>query len=211
MKELPEKALAFFTARAPRSVSDIEYQQEILRSCARRSHLQIMAFVALPKVSAERIFQALRLFQSYDARKLIVDAMDSFFMPAKSLVSFIDFLSENHLELVDASTDAFFKPSHLESLRTMLQTSILAEKANRGKQIRKSLRLKKRAGAQLGGKKFGHAPEEKEIVERIIALYNSGISLQKICSILSSSDVQSVYRKKWYPTTLKRIIEREKQ
>lgn len=210
MAEIPQKAVALFTNKAYATYSDTENQQMILRSCAAASNLLIVAFVAMPKASPERLIQALELCKNYEAQTIMLDAMDTLFMPTEALISFIASLIEKKISLIDASTRAFFLASQLLSLEALLRTSIWAVKEMRGKNIKKALRLKKRIGEKLGAKKYGQSPEELAVIKHIIELYDAGLSLQKICTILSSTDIPSVRHKKWHPTTIKRIIEREK-
>lgn len=209
MSEVQAKAIALFT-KAPGKHSDTENEQALLRSCAEKSHLKIVAFVAMPRARAERLFQAIEFCKSYKAQRIIMDAMDTLYMPAEPLLSFIALLIHNKIDLIDASTGAFFLAPQLESLRALLETSALALKAFRGKNIKKSLHLKKRAGAKLGARKYGESPDELAVLKQVIELHDKGLSLQKICTILGSTDIRSVRNKKWHPTTVKRIIDREK-
>jgi hypothetical protein len=84
------------------------------------------------------------------------------------------------------------------------------EHEERSSKIKQSLNLVKQSGRKLGGKPFGVTASELTIIQQILNLYKNGYGLKKICDLLESNNIKTVANKRWYPTTIKRIIERTK-
>ncbi len=94
---------------------------------------------------------------------------------------------------------------------TMLKTSAEIEKKQRSKRIKNSLQLITKKGRTLGGRKYGSIPEEARIIRQILQLDKEGKSLEAICLMLTANNIKTLQNKKWYPTTVKRLIERHKK
>lgn len=205
-----QNAIALFLARpSKQDPCHAATKQDLLRFCAEKAHLHIVAFVAIPKISLERFYQSLDLAAGYKAQAIIIDEASTLFLPPKELPKFIRFLSERKLILIIATTGAIFLKEHLESLCLLLNASNKALNEQRGRNIKNALKQKKAQGLKIGGKRFGENEDESAIIKQIIDLYNTGKSLQNICDLLVANDIKSARAKIWHPTTVKRIIERK--
>ena len=199
------KTVALFISSEPHDEENDATKQALLRECAIKLSLTIVSFVALPKTSLfELLSQALSICKSNDAA-LLIDEQRTFFLSHRELENFLKVLDEYKISIIAARSGLILKPEYIALFINFLQLSAQAEHAQHSKSIKRSLKLKKRQGVKLGGKKFA----EDEIIKQIVELYKLGTSLQEICNILCANDVKSAYNKKWYPTTIKRIIIRE--
>jgi len=204
-----QKAVALFASALPKKVLDIDHKQDLLRACAEKSHFTIVAFIAMRRASFERLSQAVELCRSYQAHALIIDEFATLCVPPKQLLTLIELINEHGISLIDANTGASFLYAHQLSLKGLFYTSNEAEKTFQGTRIKRALRKRKRQGIRLGARKFGEQDHEALAIKQIVELYDSGLSLQKICNVLRSNHIKSVRNKNWHPTTIKRILERE--
>jgi len=210
MSENSKKAVAVFIICGSHDEKNDAAKQTVLRDCAAKLCLTIVSFVALPKISLfQRLSQTLGICRLNSANILLVDELKTLFLSHQELINFLKISQENKISIVSASSKALLTPEYLGVLSELLQTSIQAEANQRAKNIKKSLWLKRRQGVTLGGKKFGVIHEESEIIKQILELKKAGKTLQEICNILSTNDIKSMHNKKWHPTTIKRIINRE--
>lgn len=206
MPQENQKAVAIFIASGSHEEENDAAKQVVLRECAMKLCLTIVSFVAIPRASLfERLGQALGICKSNGASALLIDEKKTFFLSHRELKDFFRILFEQKISVVAARSGAILTPDQLACCADFLQLSAQAEHEQHGKSIKRSLRLKKRQGIKLGGKKFA----DTEIIKQIVDLHKIGKSLHEICIILSANDVKSTHNKKWYPTTIKRIIDRE--
>jgi len=183
-----------------------DLQQALLRECATKYCLNIVSFVALPKTSLfEGLKQIIGIASSKNAHAFLIDEKDTLFLSGVELKNFFELLYKHKISIIAARSGLILGPHHVAVFADFLQTSAQAEHERHGQVIKRSLRLKKRQGIKLGGKKFAEA----EIIEQIMDLHRQKKSLHEICVILTMNDVKSTHNKKWYATTIKRIIDRE--
>jgi len=67
-------------------------------------------------------------------------------------------------------------------------------------------RIRAREGRCEGRKRYGAMPGESEVIERVRALRNGGMALDKIAHQLNADGVKPRAGAKWYPTSVSRIL-----
>lgn len=185
-----------------------EDKQALLRACASQYGQEIISFLAMSKINIKRLKQALLLCKRSGAKTIILDDFQHIFLEPKDLIDFLSEIADHGMGLIDAKTKAFFESAHIKSMKQLFFISIKAKNELHKDKIKRSLRKKKQEGVRLGAHRFGDKPEEYEIMKYILELHKTGLSLNKICSYLNLREVKSAHHRKWYPTTVKRIIER---
>lgn len=183
--------------------------QRAIRQLAYQKGFDIRAFLAVkPRDLQAGINHALMLCQTEKARCLIFENPQSLILMPKQLVSLLELLHERGIALAFAAHPQLLMPEHSDILRVVLLASMKALHHHRSQSIKRSLKHMKKQGMSLGGRRFGANEREERMAAQIVGMHRDGLSLQKICDLLSLSDIKTVQNKRWHPTTIKRIIER---
>lgn len=86
------------------------------------------------------------------------------------------------------------------------------EKCALVQKLRASRLCMRRAGQRCEGKKpYGDSPEERKIIESILALRQQRRSIAAIADKLNADGVKSRSGSKWHPTQVQRVIQRAKK
>lgn len=179
-----------------------------LRALALEHHFRVVGFVAIhSRTPTVWVAQLLRLLAKNPGTGLLCRVVGDVAMNPIVLHEFLVALSkqESFLYLGDAHLE--LSCESLGAIATLLATALGVQVLERSQAIKKALARKKRV-QPLGGVAFGQTEDERKLIGKICRLHNDGMSLQKICDFLSENNIDTVRHKKWYPTTVKRIIER---
>jgi len=185
--------------------------QAIIREFAHGHGYVIVSFLMVEEDAVSTgLNHALSLCAHHQARVIIIDEPATLALPKKELLTFLLSMAEHGLSLIFASSGATIGSEVLYLMYQLFYGSTLCDHKLHSHNIKKSLKSLKQKGVKLGGKPFGAATHESKIIQQILKLHNEGASLQKICDLLRINNIQTVLNKKWHPTTIKRIIERNK-
>lgn len=189
------------------SLTDDE-KQNLCRDFAARHNLVIVGFFAIAHDAARQVSHAVRYCLQSAIDALIIDEPETIALAQNHLRKIIEDLVAANVELGFISHDLMVPSATINVFFRLLIASNKADRIERSTIIKKSLLKKKQRGIPLGGRKFGAVEQESAIVRQILKLHAEGLSLQKICDLLAHHDIKTIHNKKWYPTTVKRIIER---
>lgn len=204
LNDVKKSAVALFIA----SESSFD-RQNLIREYATKSDLTIISFLAMDQTNiVSGMNHAIDLCIKSQASYIIVDEPAALAIPLKELINVIDRLANEAIHLSFAIMGLRIDTNSLMAFRAMIMASQTADNQLRSAKIKKSLLQKKRKGLILGGRKFGREANELKIINQILNFHTSGYTLQKICDLLTQSDIKTVQNKKWHPTTIKRILER---
>lgn len=198
----------FIAANQTDSVTDQE-RQTLLRDFANRHQMTIVGFLATERSKlGSGIRHAISLCITNQASHIIIDDVTTLSLPPKDLTEVVGMLILAGVAVIFLADGSVLDSPTLKTLHHLLSLSVLADNEARSQRIKKSLLIKKRKGAKLGGRKFGLASSESYVINQIMELRARGVSLQIICDMLEQNDIKTIQNKKWHPTTVKRIIER---
>ncbi len=185
-------------------------QYTYLSSLARDQGLVITGCFAVPEEQFVLGFShAMTSCLKHQAKILMLDQASSLFFNYQELSEALNSLTTHNISLMLG--DFLISPNYLAVFLTMLRASAGAEKKARSGRIKNSLHLLSKKGVALGGRKYGSNPEEARIIRQILELHKDGKSLEDICLMLAVNNIKTLQNKKWYPTTVKRLIERHKK
>jgi DNA invertase Pin-like site-specific DNA recombinase len=182
-------------------------KQSLFRDFASAHKLTIVGFFALQKSSTQALSDALSYCLRSDAQFLLIDEPKTLALAPQAMQQFLEELREKDISLGFITWNCLFDKNTLLVFVELLYVSQEAESKLRSQRIKKALKSKKRKGHTIGGKKFGRNKEQAAIIEQIVQLYKDGLSLQKICALLTQQDIRTEQNKSWHPTTIKRIID----
>lgn len=206
-----QKAVAIFVSNSKEGMPSDEQKQTILREFALQRQIAIVSFLAMDgENTSAGIRHALSLCEAEFATCIVCDEPATFALLPEELGEILDTVARRGWSLLFADSGAIFDRKIADSMRTILRMSNWLLNQSRSKKIKSSLMLRKRRGIRLGGKKFGISSSEQTIIKQIQKLHEKGLSLQKICALLSANDIKTTNNKTWHPTTVKRILERTK-
>lgn len=209
IKDLNNNAVALFIATDSLVSGTDEEKQAALRDFAAKNTLTIVLFLAAERTNiSQGIKHALDSCSALCATSVIFDEPATLSLPQRELVEIFGMLLASRVGIRFAKDGSIIDQPMLKMMLELMTASMTAESELRSQKIKRSLMIKKRKGIQLGGRKFGMESGEDHIIGQILKLHADGLSLQKICELLALSDIKTVQKKRWHPTTVKRIVER---
>lgn len=152
---------------------------------------------------------AIKACSKNDATILLLDTLLSFQFSYKELSAALKMIADTTITLM---VDGFcLDPKTSSVFLSMLNAAAKVEKEQHSSRIKNSLQLLSKKGKSLGARKYGSVPEEARIIRQIIGLNKQGKSLDEICRLLENNNIKTTQDKRWYPTTIKRLIDRHKK
>lgn len=181
-----------------------------MRDFAASRDITIVGFYSVDAATRlSGIIHAANICLEGGASHILFDEPATFMIETSALINVIDRLASKQCSVAMVSSQTIFSHGHLAAMRDIMLACGREDKNARRKNIKRALLKKKRRGFTLGGKKFGSDEQEKAALGMICEFASSGHSLQKICELLAMNDIKTTHQKKWHPTTVKRIIERQ--
>jgi DNA invertase Pin-like site-specific DNA recombinase len=204
-----KNAVALFIATENTDAFAYQDKQTFIRDFALLHDIRIVGFLAIERFGIQNgITHAIELCSIHSARTLIIDDLRTFSLSHKDLVKLLGMLVSGNITIRFVSSNSILDHMVLNTMHHILMTSARMDNEIRSQKIKKSLVLKKRKGAKLGGRKFGSDTRETYVIHQILKLHSQGTSLLKICDLLAKNGIKTTQNKKWHPTTVKRILER---
>lgn len=193
-------------------LSALEASREIeerLDDLALSEHHQIAGiFAARGSELNQALLQALSYSQKEKAKKLILDKEIILSASLNEQIEVFSRLSLAKMSLMIIG-EASFDDKQLFFMQKMLKAFMEQEKKLRSKIAKQASQKLAQQGHVFGGKKYGQNQREKRIIKQILILHDEGFSFSAICKKLNDNKINTVHGKKWYPMTVKRIIERQ--
>ncbi len=184
-------------------------RQNDMRDFASARDIAIVGFLAIDHQNLlSGIKHAIRMCLDHKASHIIIDELETLSLPQKDLTDALRLLVFGNVDLVFARDGTVLNCITLTMMHQLLLLSLRAENQIRSRQIKNALLKKKQKGVVLGSRKFGALASESYIIRQMMNLREQGHSLQMICDSLENNQIDSLKKKKWHPTTVKRILDR---
>jgi|GEM_PF-2031283 len=204
------QGVALFVVEDQTSVLD-QAKQSAIRDFARHHNMSLVGFLAADRQNlGAGVQHALNLCLKNKALHLIVDEISTIALPFNDLINIFNILVSDNITVVFVHNDFQLTPSALGVFHQLLALSADADSKIRSHRIKTALQKKKRKGAKLGSRRFGFLAHESYVINQMVKLREQGLSLETICTMLTDNQIDSTKRKKWHPTTVKRILDRAK-
>ncbi|MCA9507147.1 MAG: recombinase family protein [Myxococcales bacterium] len=207
-----KKAVILFLI-VPSEQKDFERSEQFNLLCDRAATMgfEIAGFFAVPQSQSNLGFtHAIDSCLTHHAKTILINDFTKCELKYKELRIFMAALLKNNISLM-SDDDRCLSLDNLKIFSDLLESCALAETKTHSTRIKQSLKELSQQGYVLGAKKFGSTPQEMRIIKQILKLESQGKSLQEICHLLSKNNIKTTRNKKWYPTTVKRLIDRNKK
>ncbi|HXW52966.1 MAG TPA: recombinase family protein [Myxococcota bacterium] len=203
-----KKGIALFAAEISDAAVNQE-KQDAMRDFAHDRGIDIVGFLAIEKAHlTSGIEHAISMCLDKRASHIIIDELARLTLPPRNLINVLTLLVAKKIDLASAKDGTVLTSSTLATLHQLLTLSMSADAQIRSQKIKNALLKKKRKGLKLGSRKFGAVPSESYVIRQMMKLREQGHSLQTICQLLENNQIHSAQKKKWHPTTVKRILDR---
>lgn len=202
--------ILFITPETEEGSQTKQERYQKLSSRAREMGFIVAGVFAVPLSQCNLGFShAVASCLAHGAKILFLESAHSLALGFEELAQALRVLVHNHITLMVGDTSVVTS-DYLKIFLDVLEANAQAERNNRSGRIKNSLLQLAKKGVVLGGRKYGSTPEEARIIRQILKLNNEGKSLEEICQLLDKNNIKTARNKKWYPTTVKRLIERNK-
>lgn len=180
--------------------------QRLCQSAHARNFTIAGSFAICREEFFDGLLHALDVCSKNKANYLLIDSILSIRLSYKELFAALEHLIKHKISLV--IDEILLEPTMLLLCSSVLSSAAAIEKEQHSTRIKNSLQHRSLQGQRLGGRKYGSKPEEARIIRQIISLNEEGKSLDEICRLLAVNNIKTMQDKKWYPTTIKRLIDR---
>ena len=168
-------------------------------------------------LNREGLQQALKLLDGGQADALIVVKLDRLTRSVKDLGVLLDNYFGDRFSLMSVSEQVDTRTAGGRLVLNVLMSVAQWEREAISERTKTALTHKKEQGEHCGGVGFGYKvinkklakTEQYKVVKTIEELRNQGLTLQQIADRLNSENVATARGGKWYPTTVKNLVDRE--
>lgn len=212
MSETPKEkvVILFLTSETEEGLLAKQERYLKLSALAHGLGFGIAGVFAVPESQCKLGFShAIAACIAHNAKTLLLDQINSLALGYDELAQAFKMLFKNDITL-RLSDSLVVTSAHVQFIVDLLEANTQAERKARSGRIKNSLEKLSKKGIVLGGRKYGSTPEEARIIRQILKLDSEGKSLEEICQLLDKNNIKTARNKKWYPTTVKRLIERNK-
>lgn len=149
--------------------------------------------------------------QENRASCLVVESFESFADPHMKMLEAFKCVKEFNARICLLDENRVVSPEEVDLVVRALAMAREFDQRLNAARIRRGLQHASLSGRPIGRRPFEHDEANSEVLRDVQLMRERGLSLRDICKALNSAGVHTSSKRTWYPTTIKRMLERAGQ
>ncbi len=203
----------------------LAYQTEKIKAYATALDLNLVKIIEDAGASAkdlnrEGLQKAISMIEAKEADTIIILKLDRLTRSVKDLGIIVELVEKYKANLISVQDSINTSTAGGRLVLNVLGSVAQWEREANGERVKAALSVKRAKGERLGAAPFGYElnketqrleenPQEQRIMAIMRELRASGLTLQRIADELTARGIRTKTGGKWYPTTIKNVIERQ--
>lgn len=142
------------------------------------------------------------------SKAIVVENFEAFADPYTLMMDAFSCMKDNCINVYILNENRILKSEEIELIWRALKMARQFDQKIVAARIKRGLKHATLSGRRIGRRPFEDYEINTEIFENVHNMRERGLSLRDICKALNSAGVKTNSQKKWYPTTVKRMLER---